>query len=199
MVKKVFIATARPTGDLCKAWALRNLPEGFSLVDTVEESDIIISVMYDKIFKKQQLANRRAFNFHPAPLPDYRGVGLSSWQLINEETKAGVTLHAIDSGVDTGDIIEVRNFLIKEGETAQSLYNKTQKLVFKMFQDWFVDVLKGNYEAVSQNRRTGRTYRSKDLQRAKDITKFIRAFCFEGKESAFYYNKDKEKVYIKYE
>tara|TARA_B100001094_G_C18151353_1_gene783850 strand:+ start:1008 stop:1604 length:597 start_codon:yes stop_codon:yes gene_type:complete len=198
-MKKVYIATSREVGCLCKDWASKNLPDGFELVDTAHESNIIISVMYSKIFKTHELVNKKAFNFHPAPLPNYRGVGLSSWLLINEETKAGVTLHEIDSGVDTGSIIEVRNFLIRDDETAQSLHHRTQKLVFKMFRDWFADILNGNYESVSQNINIGVTYKRKDLQKAKNMTKFIRAFHFDGKEPAFYYNKDKDKVYIKYE
>lgn len=199
MIKKVHIATSREVGNQCKDWASENLPAGFTLTDSLENSDIVFSVMYDRIFKKHELTSRKIFNFHPAPLPDYRGVGLSSWLLINEETKAGATLHEIDSGIDTGNIIEVRSFIIRHDETAQSLHDKTQNLIFKMFKDWFVDILNEEYEAVPQNTKAGVTYKKKDLQKAKNITRFIKAFHFDGKEPAFYYNKSGQKVYIRYE
>lgn len=44
-------------------------------------------------------------NMHPAMLPDYRGPNPDFWQYINMEMKPGVTIHYIDKGEDTGDVI----------------------------------------------------------------------------------------------
>ena len=44
-------------------------------------------------------------NVHPAWLPDYRGPEPILWELLEGEQQPGVTLHKVDAGIDTGDII----------------------------------------------------------------------------------------------
>ena len=197
--KGVFIATARNIGELCKKWAKENTPKGFFLTDDIGVSDIIISVKYDKILSKETVKKKQCFNFHPAPLPKYRGVGLASWFIINREKSGGVSLHKIDEGIDTGPIIEVREFSISEGDTAQVVFNKCEKMILEMFQDWYNNLLKGKFSLKPQETKNRKLYREKDLQKAKDLTRYARAFDFEGKELAYYYNKRGEKIYLKYD
>ncbi len=196
-MKKVFIATARSVGEQCKKWALKNTPEDYQIVNNIDDCDILISVMYDKIFQPQFLENKRCYNIHPGILPNYRGVGISSWVLINEEPKTGITLHKIDSGIDTGKVIEIREILISEQDTAYTLFERTEHLIFKMFKNWYFDLLEENYTAISQ-KKNDKIYLKKDLQKAKNLTKFVKAFHFPGKESAYYYNRKLEKVYLKF-
>ena len=197
--KGVFIATARNIGELCKKWAKENTPKGFFLTDDIGVSDIIISVKYDKILSKETVKKKQCFNFHPAPLPKYRGVGLASWFIINREKSGGVSLHKIDEGIDTGPIIEVREFSISEGDTAQVVFNKCEKMILEMFQDWYNNLLKGKFSLKPQETKNRKLYREKDIQKAKDLTRYARAFDFEGKELAYYYNKRGEKIYLKYD
>jgi len=44
-------------------------------------------------------------NIHPSLLPEYRGPEPIFWGLLDKKTTFGVTVHQIDDGVDTGDII----------------------------------------------------------------------------------------------
>tara|TARA_R100000005_G_C4997429_1_gene204144 strand:- start:329 stop:931 length:603 start_codon:yes stop_codon:yes gene_type:complete len=196
--KKVCIATARPVGELCKKWAKENTPQGFSLTDDIEASDIIISVKYDKILSKETVEKKQCFNFHPAPLPKYRGVGLASWFIINREKISGVSLHKIDEGIDTGPIIEIREFLINESDTAQVVFNQSEKIILEMFQDWYNNLLNGKFSLKPQDVKNQKLYLEKDLQKEKDLTRYARAFHFKGKESAYYYNSIGEKIYLKY-
>jgi len=196
-MRNVFIATSREVGKKCIEWAKDNMPINFCLIEGMEKADIIISVLYDKIIALDILSGKSCFNFHPGVLPEYRGAGAFSWVLINEEKKVGATLHLMDRGIDTGDIIEVREFLIAKNDTAHTLFLKGQKLIFKMFKDWFHDLLNEDYVAVSQNLKDGNTYLRRDLQKAKNLTKYIKAFHFPGKESAYYFNSSGEKKYIK--
>jgi methionyl-tRNA formyltransferase len=52
------------------------------------------------------IPNLGTINLHPSFLPKYRGPSPEFWQYYNVDLKSGVTVHYIDSGVDTGDIIE---------------------------------------------------------------------------------------------
>ena len=198
IVKESFIATSSKVGVLCEEWAKLNTPDGFYITDNIQESEVVISVKYDKIFGKEITQAKKCFNFHPAPLPKYKGVGLASWLLINEEEKGGVSLHQINEGIDTGPIIEVREFLISDEDSAKSIVIKSEKMILKMFQDWYNNLLRGDFPSTPQNPKEGKQYTKKDLQKAKDLTNYIKAFYFPNKEPAYYYNTLGEKIYINY-
>ena len=196
--KKVCILTSRNVGEECIKWATSWTPPGFVLVDTIEDCEILISIMYDKIISKKDLKNKICFNFHPGTLPAYRGVGFCSWVIINNERKTGVTLHLMDAGVDTGDIIEIREFLILAEDTAHSLFARVEELIYKMFKDWYIDLLNNNFTAAPQRQAEGSTYKKIDLQKAKNLTRFAKAFHFPGKEPAYYFNNKREKIFLNY-
>jgi methionyl-tRNA formyltransferase len=196
--KKVCILTSRDVGRKCVEWATSNTPTGFLLTNDINSADIVISVMYENIIKKKQIENKVCFNFHPGTLPEYRGSGVFSWAIINQERKMGITLHLIDEGMDTGDIIEIRQFLISRQDTAHSLFLRGEQVILKMFKDWYTDLLNDNYTACPQNPKEGKNYYIKDLQRAKNLTKFVKAFHFPEKEPAYFYNDKMEKTYIYY-
>jgi methionyl-tRNA formyltransferase len=195
---KVCILTSREIGEKCVMWAKHNLPENILLVDDPSDSDVIISVMYAKLLKSNILENKRCLNFHPGTLPSYRGSGACSWAIINEESKIGISLHEIDDGIDTGPVIEITEIPIREYDTAETLHHRLNEVIFRMFKGWFVDLVLGNYTAVKQCGLTTKPYFRKDLQKAKDLTRFVKAFSFKGKESAFYYNDKNEKIYINF-
>ena len=44
-------------------------------------------------------------NLHPSYLPYYRGANPDFWQYYNAESEQGITIHKIDAGEDTGDIL----------------------------------------------------------------------------------------------
>ena len=197
-MKKVYIATSREIGLKCRTWAIENVPEGFAICNSIEDADIIISVLYDKIFKMKQLQNKSAFNFHPGVLPDYRGSGNYSWCLINEEKETGITLHLIDEGIDTGDIISIEKFKILKKDTSFSLFQKGERVIFKMFKDWFEKLLREDFISQPQPEGNYRTYYRKDLQNSLDLTRFAKAFSFPNKQKAFYYNHKNEKIFINF-
>lgn len=198
-MKKVYIATARPVGLKCIEWARKNCPSDFELVEDIDRSDIVISVLYDKIFKSNVVNNKKCYNFHPGVLPDYKGVGICSWVILNEEEYMGATLHVIDEGVDTGNIICVEKFLVKEQDTAYCLFNKVEKMIYNMFKKWFVALLNENFTSVAQTNTTNSTYKRKDLQSAMDLTKFVKAFYFPGKPAAYYFDRNGEKKHLDFD
>tara|TARA_R110000824_G_scaffold111081_1_gene259307 strand:- start:103 stop:720 length:618 start_codon:yes stop_codon:yes gene_type:complete len=197
-MKKIFIATARNVGQECIEWARQNTRPDFELIDNMQEADIIFSVLYDKIIPPTILKNKVCFNFHPGVLPEYKGAGSYSWVLINNEPKAGVTLHLIDSGIDTGDIIEIREFLISNIDTAHSLFIRGEQTILRMFKEWYHSLLAGKYIAVPQDPKQCKVYYKKELQMAKNLTRFAKAFYFPNKESAYYINQKSEKIYLDY-
>jgi methionyl-tRNA formyltransferase len=58
-----------------------------------------------------------SFNLHPGPLPEYAGLNAPSWAIYNGETTHAVTLHWMDSGIDTGPIAYTRSFELADDAT----------------------------------------------------------------------------------
>jgi len=197
---KVCIATSRPIGERCQEWAKEHLPHEFELTDNYDEAEIFISVLYDKIISKEFIDSKQdCLNFHPGILPGFRGAGAFSWAIINEEEKTGITLHKIDVSIDHGDIIDIRKFSITNSDTAYSLFTKAEEVLFQMFKDWFIRLINRQYKIYKQDKGEAGIYYRKDLEKIKDLTRYVRALHFPDKESAYYYNRKGEKTYINYE
>lgn len=194
MKKKVYITQDSPLGKICKNIA--ELPKGWVFAKTPEECDVYISLFSKTIIKEDFIKGRRCYNFHGGILPKYRGVGTCSFVILNGEKETGITLHKMDAGIDTGDIISIEKTEITEEDTAETLFNRCQNIAELMFEKWFQKLLLQKYKAKKQT-ETYPLYTRKMLEQAKDITRIYRAFSFEGKEQAYYYKKDKSKNYLK--
>jgi methionyl-tRNA formyltransferase len=83
--------------------------------------DIGISFMYQHKVPAEEVNSHPWFNFHPAPLPEYKGRDLCYHAIMNGEKEFGATLHYMDEGFDTGDIVAVERFGIEESWTAEDL------------------------------------------------------------------------------
>ena len=127
MIKKVFIGTSKDIGVECKFWALKNIPNGFEIVEDMDECDIFLSVQYGKILSRDFLKTRKCYNFHPNILPYYGGVGTLSQSILNDEEYSGITLHEIDSGIDTGKIIHQIRADLFIGDSPSSIGNRLIK------------------------------------------------------------------------
>jgi methionyl-tRNA formyltransferase len=91
--------------------------------------DLGISVLYWRKFSGSMLlpeASRGMINFHPAPLPAYKGCGGYNFAILDSLEEWASTAHYCDSSIDTGPIIDVCNFPIcHQTATAQSLERMT--------------------------------------------------------------------------
>jgi methionyl-tRNA formyltransferase len=84
------------------------------------------------IFSMSQLLKENVFsippqgaiNLHPALLPKYRGPNPWFWMYYDLDLHPGATIHYIDSGEDTGDIIYQEGFDISLGSPFQEIYDK---------------------------------------------------------------------------
>ncbi len=102
----------------------RNVPE-YQLEDTYTiPNAVFLSLEYDRIIKPDKFLSRELYNIHFSLLPQYRGMYTSAIPILNGEEYSGVTLHRIDQGIDTGDIIAQRKIRLNERETCRSLYLK---------------------------------------------------------------------------
>jgi methionyl-tRNA formyltransferase len=111
-------------------------------VDYVLENkfNFLISYGYRYVLKKEilDLFPNRAINLHISYLPYNRGSDPNFWSFI-DGTPKGVTIHYLDEGVDTGDIIVQKEVVFDslETETLASSYQKLHTEIQNLFfQNW---------------------------------------------------------------
>lgn len=128
-----------------------NVPVLDSL-DNIPECDIIYSVQYHQILKKEHItkAKQVAVNLHMAPLPEYRGSNQFSYAIIEGKEEFGTTIHQIDERIDHGAILFQKRFPIPENCWVNDLYQLTYDASLKLFKQTLAHVISGNYTAVPQ-------------------------------------------------
>lgn len=80
---------------------------------------------------------KRILNVHPALLPKYPGAHAIADVLASGETETGMTIHWIDEGIDTGQIILQKICSIIPGDTEDSLKLRIQELE----KEWYPKVM----------------------------------------------------------
>ena len=113
-----------------KNFVIKNYQKIPSL-EIFKQSDFIISFGFRKIIKDNILKKLKKpiFNIHLSYLPFNRGAHPNFWSLI-EDTPAGVSIHKVDSGIDTGSIIIRKKVYFNISLYKFSTFKKTYKYLF---------------------------------------------------------------------
>jgi phosphoribosylglycinamide formyltransferase-1 len=92
------------------------------------EVDYVVLAGYMRVVKAPLLEAfpRRIINIHPSLLPNYRG--LEAWRQAIEAgaEKTGCTVHFVDDGVDTGEILAQSEVPVLADDTVESLHARIQ-------------------------------------------------------------------------
>jgi methionyl-tRNA formyltransferase len=106
--------------------------------------EAVLSFLFWKRIRKPLIELGRAgcVNFHPAPLPDMRGIGGYNVAILEDWQEWGASAHFVDEDFDTGDLVRVDRFPIdRQRETALSLDIRSQERLLEVFH-WTVDRLR---------------------------------------------------------
>jgi phosphoribosylglycinamide formyltransferase 1 len=95
-----------------------------------ERTDLIVLAGFMRIVGPVFLAAypRRILNIHPSLLPKYRGANAAGQALASGDPVTGCTVHYVDEGVDTGEIIAQREVPVLPGDTAETLQARIQSV-----------------------------------------------------------------------
>ena len=126
--------------------------------------EVIVSYGYRHIIKKDVLDDypNRVINLHIAFLPWNRGADPNLWSIL-EDTPSGVTIHYIDEGVDTGDIIAQRAVAFSDTDTLASSYQKLHIEIQKLFKEVWPEIRDGKNERTKQV-GNGSMHRARDKE-----------------------------------
>lgn len=117
-----------------------------------EKIDFIVSYGYRHLIRKDviELLPRKIVNLHISFLPWNRGADPNFWSVI-DDTPKGVTIHLVDEGLDTGDIIEQRVVDIDvHKETLSSSYARLNEEIIALFQSEWKRIKCGNFVGKKQ-------------------------------------------------
>lgn len=152
------------------------LEQGENIVSTTDKISVdyilenqfnfLISYGYRYILRKDvlDLFPNRAIKMHISYLPYNRGADPNFWSFI-EDTPKGVSIHYLDEGIDTGDII-IQKKVFFDSSDVETLGSSYQKLKIEIqnlfFQYW--DLIKNQKSSRSPQIGVGTSHRVKDKE-----------------------------------
>ena len=154
--------------------------------------DLGVLAWWPKIVKSPLLELPRDgfVNTHPSLLPYNRGKHYNFWALV-EQSPFGVTLHRVDAGVDTGDIIAQQGIAYDWCDNGGTLYFKAQAAMLTLFRQTYPVLRTGRFESTPQDMAAGSFHHSSEIEkvsqidlersyRARELIDLLRARTFEG-------------------
>ena len=155
-------------------------------------ADIFVSMSFNQIFKKDfiNIPPLKTINCHAGKLPFYRGRNILNWALINDEKEFGITVHYVDEGIDTGDIILQNTYLITDNDTYATLLERAYAGCADILYEAIKKLQKGTAEVIHQKdidpvgfycgmRQIGDEILDWN-QSSRDVFNFVRAICPPG-------------------
>jgi len=137
-----------------------------------KQSDFILSFGFRKIISKNVIKKLKKpiFNIHLSYLPFNRGAHPNFWSFI-ENTPAGVSIHKIDNGIDTGNIILRKKINFNVNLNKFSTFKKTYNYLFleaeNLFKNNFNKIYNKKYKKIS-------TYNKGTFHYIKDLPKWMK-------------------------
>jgi len=128
------------------------------------QPDIGVSAFFGHILRRPllDLFAEGVVNLHPSYLPYNRGHSPNIWSIV-DRTPAGVSLHYVDTGVDTGDIIARRVVPVEADDTGETLYRRLEQECVRLFSDAWPDIVEHRAVRVPQPASDATTHRRRDL------------------------------------
>ena len=154
--------------------------------------DLFVSMSFNQIFRPEiiNVPRLKTINCHAGKLPFYRGRNILNWALINNETEFGITVHYIDEGIDTGDIILQKSYPISDDDDYSTLLKTSHEECAVLLVQAIKQIQHGTAQRVKQNdiHPTGFYCGKREFgdevinwnQNSRQVFNFIRSICKPG-------------------
>jgi len=129
--------------------------------------EFIVSFGYRWILKREVLAllPDRAINIHISLLPWNRGADPNLWSFVEDSPK-GVTIHLLDRGVDTGDIIAQSEIHFKDPSlTLKNTYDTLLETARDLLIRNWDDIRAANFNRTKQSQNAGSHHLMRDKEK----------------------------------
>jgi len=134
------------------------------------QGDLLISFISSWIYPQSLLdaAKFGAINFHPGS-PEYPGTGCTNFAIYDGAKDYGVTAHYMKALVDSGDIIAVKRFPLKEEDTVYEVTQRCHALVEEMFYEVMECILQGRSLPTTSETWKRKPYTRRELNELCEI------------------------------
>lgn len=173
-----------------------------------------LSCRFSQIIKKEVI-NRFEYgilNLHGGLLPEFAGLYSVNHTFLCDNKVGGGSIHFVNEGIDTGDIVKRCEFKIEDEDTAYTVFQKTQKVLYENLKKILIKIDKNEkintkkldeYVAEGYPSRyfnkyslEGKKEISIDKLDSKEALLKIKAFDFPGYEPA-YIKINGKKIYLR--
>lgn len=167
------------------------------------EADLFVSMSFDQIFGKviRELPPLKTINCHAGKLPFYRGRNILNWVLINDEKEFGITVHYVDKGIDTGDIILQKVYEITDEDSYATLLERAYEGCAVLLYDAIKLVQSNKVKTIRQTdidkvgMYCGRRSSGDEIidwnQSSREVFNFVRAICKPGPQATSFISGEK--------
>ncbi len=137
--------------------------------EILDKKDFLISYGYRHILRKELLGRfpNRVINLHISYLPWNRGADPNLWSFI-DDTPRGVTIHYIDAGLDTGDILFQEELGYDPNDTLRTSYEHLTEAIESLFIKVWPEIRVGKAKSYPQP-AGGTAHRLKDRDRVEHL------------------------------
>jgi methionyl-tRNA formyltransferase len=131
-----------------------NTPEGVETLQRVFQPDLLVVAAYGQILSREVLAvaPRGGINVHASLLPKYRGAAPIAWAIYNGETRTGVSIIRMTTGLDAGDVLAQQAVEIGLEETAGELEARLAPLGAQLALQVVAQLAAGMDQGVKQDK-----------------------------------------------
>lgn len=135
--------------------------------------DLIVSFSAPCVFNQQLLSlpEMGCINLHCSRLPYYAGLMPSFWVLFDRNTKAGATVHYMDERIDTGKILNQREFDISQNITMFDLIKRTKLLGGQLIVETILNMQSGTTKLKENISKDGSYYSWPSIKEMKQFRK----------------------------
>ncbi len=146
----------------CIAWCTALRPDVMAIFATSILKDAMLGV-----------ARLGVLNMHASILPDYRGTRVEFWQALHDDyEKAGITVHFVDAGIDTGDIVLQRRSDTPPGTDPYTMRTLNVLTAMDLLPMAIRGVIDGTLQRTPQRSTSMPTWRGRDITLEKKVELF---------------------------
>lgn len=160
--------------------------------------DCGVSAFFAEIIRQPiiDLFPKGIVNLHTSFLPLNRGSWPNVWAIV-DETEAGVTMHLVDKGIDTGPILAQESVEVCPTDNGSTLNRRLELALVELFRNNWTKFAAGELQPKTQDDSIATTHRIKDSARidridldanyrAGDLINIIRARTFPPHRGAWF-------------
>jgi len=148
-------------------------------------------------------------NTHPSFLPYNRGKHFNFWTLV-EQSPFGVSLHMVEKGIDSGDIVAQSPILYDWEDTGETLYRRSMDEMIVLFKETYPSLRNKKLQNIKQDLSIGSFHYANEIDAAscidinktylaRDLLNLIRARTFKSHPACYFIEDDGEEFEVRIE